>query len=103
MGATGREPKPSQAAMRTSIASCVGWQLWGDELSSADVGDGSAAGLREIDLDAADLPVKQNRQTHDVRWHWASATSCRPRMAASEQSIGNSWSRDMDTFRSIDL
>jgi hypothetical protein len=38
-------------------------QHWGDEIKTANVSSGSAAGLRKLDLDAIDLPVKQTCHT----------------------------------------
>jgi len=47
--------------------------LRGIGLDLLNFGYGSRAGLREIDLDAVDLPVEPNRQIHDVRRQWTSA------------------------------
>jgi Putative transposase len=57
--------------------------LCDNQSSVADVGSGSTAGLREVNLDAVDLPVEPSRQTHDVRRQWASAVCSRTRPPAS--------------------
>jgi hypothetical protein len=41
------------------------WQVVGDQINRSWVCNGSAAGLRELDLDAADLPVERLCHTAD--------------------------------------
>jgi hypothetical protein len=50
--------------------------LLGDQPRATSVSEGSRAGLRQLNLDAANLPVKANRRPPDVRRQWIQAICC---------------------------
>lgn len=76
MGSLSAQAAPTSNAKERRVLSLKAWlaaddrQLCRTELRLAKVGKGSTAGLREIDLDAEDLPVEATAKQPNSRvWH----------------------------------